>query len=241
MNQIAIDVGNTRIKYGVFKGADLIQVGQVYQLDDLPAIVDRYSVRHAILSSVRHLEDQDWTHLFVTGTVVILSAKTPVPIINNYATPLTLGVDRLAAVVGASSLYRQQDCLVIDAGTCITYDFVDRNAAYHGGSIAPGLAMKYKALHTFTGKLPLVEQNEQNVLVPLIGRNTIECLRSGVLNGTLAEVAGLIAEYKQKSPDLINVLCGGDASFFEKSLKARIFVEPNLVLIGLNVILNYNV
>jgi type III pantothenate kinase len=151
-------------------------------------------------------------------------------------------MDRLAAVVGANYFFPEQDCLVIDAGTCITFDYIDRNKKYFGGSISPGLTMKFKALHTFTGRLPLVEQTEKNAeQVPLVGQNTVACLQSGVLNGTLAEVDGMIAAYLKQSPDLITVMCGGDAPFFETNLKARIFAVPDLVLIGLNRILNYNV
>lgn len=225
------------MKYGIFAGPSLIKADQVHTLEDLQQIAAYYQVQQAIISSVRHLEHLPFS---VSGKVMQLTPGTPVPVTNNYGTPQTLGMDRLAAVVGASFSFSERDCLIIDAGTCITFDFVDRDAIYYGGSISPGLAMKFKALHTFTSKLPLVEQIEKGE-TPLIGRNTIECLQSGVSNGTLAEVDGLITEYKQQSPDLIVIGCGGDASFFEKNLKARIFVVPDLVLIGLNRILNYNV
>ncbi len=237
MNQIAIDVGNTRIKYGIFDGQNLLEANQVQDLSELAEVVQQYKVQHAIISSVRHLEQ---AHLSVPGEIMWLTPAVRVPITNNYGTPQTLGMDRLAGVIGASSLFSGQDCLVIDAGTCITFDFINRDAIYLGGSISPGLDMKFKALHTFTGKLPLVEQVEKEE-VPLIGRNTFECLQSGVLNGTLAEVEGMIMKHKQQLPNLVTVICGGDAPFFEKNVKAPIFVVPNLVLIGLNRILNYNV
>jgi type III pantothenate kinase len=148
-------------------------------------------------------------------------------------------MDRLAAVVGASFLFPDSDCLVIDAGTCITYDYVDREQNYQGGSIALGLEMKFKALHTFTQKLPLVQQTRAEV--PLTGRNTVDAIRSGVLHGSVAELNGIIKAYTKIAPKLVVVLCGGDAAFFETNLKGRIFVVPELVLIGLNRILNYNV
>lgn len=234
---ICVDSGNTRIKYGIFDGLELITTGQLTHPEELPEVVARYQVQHAIVASVRQPEQLP---LAVPGKIVWLTATTPVPIQNKYGTPHTLGVDRLAAVVGANYLYPARDCLVIDAGTCITCDFVDRRADYYGGSISPGLSMKFKALHTFTGKLPLVEQPELYLKPPLIGQNTLECLQSGVLNGTLAEVDGLIQQYEQQSPDLLTIMCGGDAPFLAKNVKARIFVVPELVLMGLNRILNYN-
>jgi type III pantothenate kinase len=118
-------------------------------------------------------------------------------------------------------------------------DFVDRDKNYLGGSIALGLEMKFRALHTFTQKLPLLQRPP--AAVPLAGRNTAGAIQSGVLNGTVAELNGLISAYRSTSPDLVVVLCGGDAAFFETNLKAPIFVVPELVLIGLNRILNYNV
>jgi type III pantothenate kinase len=142
-------------------------------------------------------------------------------------------------VIGASYLFPGTDCLVIDAGTAITIDFVDQHQHYHGGSIGLGLEMKFRALHTFTQKLPLIQRVPEPV--PLAGRNTADAIRSGVLNGTVAELNGMIAAYRAQSPQLTVVLCGGDAAFFETNLKAPIFVVPELVLIGLNRILNYNV
>jgi type III pantothenate kinase len=240
VNQIAIDVGNTRTKYAVFTESKLLATDELKEPADLIELITDFVINQAIVSSVRSLSDQEQKVLSGLKKVIELTAKTPVPITNNYGTPQTLGMDRLAAIAGASFLFPKQNVLVVDAGTCITFDFVDSKQIYYGGSISPGLAMKFKAMHTFTGKLPLVEQTKPDSTA-LIGRDTIECLKSGVFNGTLAEVDGLIAEYQKQYPDLITLVCGGDAAFFETNLKARIFAEPNLVLIGLNHILNYNV
>ena len=235
--RICIDIGNTAIKFAVFTGSDIISSGVINSLDQVPEVIDHYEIHDAIISSVRR---QEQVTLQVPGKVIWLTNETPVPVQNRYGTPHTLGMDRLAAVIGAGFLFWDKDCLVMDAGTCITLDYIDRNQTYWGGSISPGLAMRYKAMHTFTGRLPLVEMAEEGE-TPLIGRTTTECLKSGVLNGTLAEITGLISKYRQHSPDLITVVCGGDAPFFEKNLKERIFVVPDLVLIGLNRILKYNV
>ncbi len=147
-------------------------------------------------------------------------------------------MDRLAGVCGAIELFKETDTLVIDAGTCITYDFVDKQKNYFGGSISPGLKMRFKAVHTFTAKLPLVDSANA---VGLIGDSTESSIQSGVINGMIAEIEGIIMRYQDKYPGLRVILCGGDTAFFENKLKASIFAAPDLVLIGLNSILIYNV
>ena len=239
MRNLAVDIGNTAIKYALFEGEVLACSGQATDEEQLLADSRLAGADHLIVASVRAGQSMLLEKLPVPGLRLALSHETPVPVVNRYLTPHTLGADRLAAVVGASHLFPGTDCLVIDAGTCITVDFVDGNKNYHGGSIGLGLEMKFRALHTFTQKLPLLQRSPE--AVPLAGRNTAGAMQSGVLNGTLAELNGLISAYRSTSPDLVVVLCGGDAAFFETNLKAPIFVVPELVLIGLNRILNYNV
>lgn len=239
MRNLAIDIGNSAIKYAVFAGEQLEQSGKVAALPDLWQITGVNPVDNIIVSSVRATENQLVPQLQAQGNLVLFDYQTPVPVYNHYGTPQTLGMDRLAAVVGANFLYPTADCLVIDAGTCITCDFIDKAQHFWGGSISPGLQMKFRAMHTFTQKLPLIEQ--AIFPVPLAGTTTQEAMQSGVVNGTIAELNGTIAAYTQKSAHLLVVLCGGDAAFFETKLKAHIFVVPELVLIGLNRILNYNV
>jgi type III pantothenate kinase len=239
MRNLAIDIGNTAIKYALFEDELLTYSGQLPAQEDLPGDSRLAQVDNLIVASVRAQESQLLSRLPVKGKRLALTFETPVPVTNRYQTPQTLGADRLAAVVGASFLFPDTDCLVIDAGTCITTDFVDRDKNYHGGSISPGLEMKFRALHTFTQKLPLIQEARETV--PLAGRNTAEAIRSGVLNGTVAELNGIISAYRAQSPQLTVVLCGGDAAFFETNIKAPIFAVPELVLIGLNRILNYNV
>jgi type III pantothenate kinase len=147
-------------------------------------------------------------------------------------------MDRLAAVAGAHELYPHQNMLVIDAGSCITYDIVDRHGNYFGGNISPGLRMKLKALNTFTAKLPLIELHDPE---SFIGIDTASSILSGVVFGTVSEIEGLISLYRKKFADLQVILCGGDAAFFESKIKQHIFVVPQLVLIGLNSILEHNV
>jgi type III pantothenate kinase len=168
---------------------------------------------------------------------ILLNHLLPLPIQINYKTPETLGVDRIAAVCGAIDIFPNRSSLVIDAGTAITYDFIDGHGNYEGGAISPGIEMRFEALHTFTERLPLVTKNGD---LTLIGNSTETCIRSGVLNGVVAEMEGIINNYKQLYPDLGVVLCGGNSFFFENRLKPTIFATPDLVLSGLNRILLHN-
>jgi type III pantothenate kinase len=235
---VVIDIGNTRIKFGLFEQGKLLEEGSALKVEQLLEQLQPFSVQDVIVSSVALPEPALLERLPHTGMLLELSHNTPLPVQNLYHTPQTLGTDRLAGVVGANWLFAGQNCLVIDAGTCITYDFIDKDGHYHGGSISPGIDMKFKALHTFTGRLPLTERTGN---APLIGQNTREALQSGVIVGTVAEVQGIIARYQQCYPNLTVVFCGGDAAFFETNLKAPIFVIPELVLLGLHRILDYNV
>jgi len=163
--------------------------------------------------------------------------NTPLPIINKYQTLETLGKDRLASAVAAHQLFPDKDVLVIDAGTCVKFDFINSMAEYLGGSISPGLQMRFRALHSFTEKLPFVELKPFDIL---IGKTTHESLLSGVINGTLAEIDGIINRYKENYPELQVVLSGGDAEYLVSKLKNRIFALSNIVLNGLKIILDYN-
>lgn len=193
-------------------------------------------VSSAILSSVQNI-GKEFFKVINEFSVIVLSENTPLPIKNNYATASSLGKDRLAAAVGASVLYPEKDVLVFDAGTCLTIDFINSDKEYVGGRISPGIEMRYNALHTFTDKLPLIK-SEKNALA--IGNDTKTSIISGVQQGILAEVKTIISEYKSKNTDTVFVFTGGDSFYFEKELKNSIFANPNLVLIGLNEILDYN-
>jgi type III pantothenate kinase len=148
-----------------------------------------------------------------------------------------LGYDRIAAGVGANLRYPSQNCLVIDIGTAIKYDLVSAENAFEGGIISPGRRMRFNALHTFTKKLPLLDTVE---IPELIGHSTESCMKSGVMKGITAEINGIIDEYLKKLK-LTVLICGGDAPYFETKIKYPTFAAPNLVLEGLNRILQYNV
>jgi type III pantothenate kinase len=244
---LALDLGNTALKYGVFSGAGLQESGVLAQAAQLGELWWRCQPQHAILASVAgEAEAQPWLHELRDYLGKILPLRpgfTPVPLRNAYATPQTLGADRLAAAVGAAYLRPGQPTLVLDAGTALKLDLV-AEAAYHGGSIAPGLRMRLRALHAFTGKLPLLELPAPGAPVQLIGDATASSMLSGVLNGAAAEVNGLVADYRHRYPSLGLVLTGGDAAYLQPRLAAApgfIFVVPELVLIGLDRILRYNV
>jgi type III pantothenate kinase len=234
---IVVDYGNSSAKVGIFEGTVLKEKRIFREEDPLQEFLQNFPAVHFIISSVNAdaARVASWT---TAPKKFVLHHSLPLPIRNLYATPHTLGVDRLAGVCGAQQLFPDSPCLVIDAGTCITYDLLDRTGTYHGGGISPGLNMRFEAMHTFTARLPLVQATDT---VDLIGNSTETCMQSGVIYGLLEEVDGVIRRYQEKFEGLQVILCGGDALFFENKLKASIFASPELVLSGLNSILIYNV
>lgn len=239
MRSVAIDIGNTGTKYGIFEEEVLVAQGYFKGEEQLPEPLLSQTFDHAIVASVAQSAQHIQQRLSVTGKLLELTAQTALPFTNLYKTPHTLGADRVAGAAGAQYLFPGRNCLIFDSGTCITHDFIDSQGNYHGGGISPGLTMKFKALHTFTRRLPLVQRTGDSY--PLTGQSTEESIQSGVLAGTVAELNGFIQAYTEKAAHLVVILCGGDAGFFESKLKGRIFVIPELVLIGLHRILTHNV
>jgi type III pantothenate kinase len=243
--KLAIDYGNTLVKIGVFNEKHLVESRQFRNNDThlLKEFIQNLMLGEttfigSIISSVIELPEIVFTFLSDRMTIFQLSHKLNLPFKILYQTPDTLGNDRIALAAGVASKYPSNNTLVIDAGTCVTFDFIDNQNRYHGGAISPGINMRFKALNTFTGKLPLVKEIQES---QLIGNNTVESIRSGVLNGIRAEMDGIISGYKEKYPDLRTIITGGDAIYFDKKLKNDIFALPNLVLIGLNEILDINI
>jgi len=235
---MAIDIGNSRAKIGVFYGANLQEVLVDPKLEAINNQIERLQISNVIVSSVGTDPKIVTDKLANKVKMLVLDYRTRVPVTNTYASPKTLGMDRLAAVVGAQARFPNANCLVIDAGTTITYDFIDHKAQYIGGGISPGIDLRYKSLNSHTFRLPMLNNKSKT---PLIGNDTESAIRSGVVNGAVSEIEGIVRRYAQKYSNLQTVLCGGDAAFFESMIKAPIFVIPNLVLIGLNAILLYNV
>ena len=239
MNLI-IDIGNSVAKLAVFDLNEIVEVRHCSNqtLDQLPDLCNRYAIKKGILSSVITLNEESKKRLDELNIPIIeLNYRTPVPIKNLYQTPQTLGMDRLAAVVGANSIQPGKPLLVIDAGTCITYDFIDEEGQYQGGNISPGKRMRFKALNTFTDKLPEISPEGEK---PFYGKTTETAIRSGVIQGIEFEIKGYISHLKKNYPELLVFLTGGDEFSFDTNLKNTIFADGLLVLKGLNRILTYN-
>lgn len=235
---LAIDIGNTRVKTGVFDQNNLVDT-QVYDHLDQPSLQDQihaYGVIHVIIASTGKDVDADFVK--TPGMIMKLSALTPIPIENHYQTPETLGQDRLAGVVGASWLFPARNVLVVDAGTCVTFDFLEESGKYLGGNISPGLDMRFNAMHHFTQRLPVVERAAS---FSLLGQTTREALQNGGSMGMLMEIAGYVELLRKKYPEIQTVLTGGDAGYLSEHLNTQLTVEPHLILIGLNQILQFNV
>ena len=238
---LCIDRGNSSTKVGIFIQSSLIESFnlELFGKRELTSILNKYQIDCCILSSVISFNDSLATELKrKIQKVIELSDKTIIPIKNSYLTPETLGKDRLAGVVGAAYLKPGNDILVIDAGTAITYDFIDSYQNYWGGNIAPGLSMRLRSLHEFTKLLPIVVPKIES---PFLGNNTESAILSGALYGIAFEIDGYIETLRIKYPQLSTFLTGGSTFYFDTKLKNAIFAERNLVLIGLNRILLYNV
>lgn len=239
---LVIDIGNTLVKLAVFNSnavmvsrSTIPSVELANKLNELE--IEYPQIEWCILSSVSSVNPKHYELLEKRYALLHLTPDLPVPFINRYESPQTLGVDRIALVSAAIDQYPRRNVLVVDAGTCVTYDFVDAGGVFYGGAISPGFSMRYKAMHTFTNKLPLLAPREH---APLIGANTSESMHSGVLCGITYEIEGYIKAYRQVYPDLTVVLTGGDAQFLRDNLKNDIFANTNLLLEGLLYILKYN-
>ncbi len=233
MNLI-IDIGNTLVKYAVFNNDQLVEILKTSEIETgkVNTLIKEFDIKNVIISSVR--KEMNWN---LDVEVIHLSHKTSLPINLNYKTPETLGKDRIANIVAVSEEYPNKNAVVIDAGTCITYDFINKNKEYLGGRISPGLEMRYKSLNEFTELLPKLSVSGES---KFIGDDTDSSILSGVEQGVLSEVDSLISVFRKENEDLIVVVTGGDTFFFENALKNSIFADQNLVLKGLNIILKYN-
>jgi len=247
MNLI-IDFGNTNVKIAVFDGKQMVYKILIKNSDfkGIASIeklkTDFKSLSNAIVSSVVELKAEFTDYLKNTfQRCIFFNAQTPTPLINCYKSKNTLGYDRLAAAVGANHLFSNRNLLVIDVGTAITFDFVDNQNQYLGGNISAGIDMRFKALHTFTKKLPLIEKHKQWFdNEHIFGSETSEAIMNGVQTGILFEIEKYIDFVYENYADAMCVLTGGDIFFFVENIKKHIFAEPNIVEIGLNEILNYN-
>jgi type III pantothenate kinase len=239
---LTIDVGNTRIKAAVFE-ADILLEHFVFLKTELENsiqnILEKYqNTAHLVISSVSDVEKEAFIRFKTTLNVHFISQSDTFPFVNCYDTPQTLGIDRMVLAAGATLQYPKQNRLVIDAGTCVTFDFIDENDNYLGGAIAPGLRLRYESLHNFTAKLPLLNvENPKH----FIGKSTSESIHSGVVNGLVFEIDGYIEEIKGQYSNFIIILTGGDTVFLAKRLKNTIFANSNFLLESLNQTFQYKI
>ena len=235
---LAIDIGNTQIKFGLFVKDELKEV--FTQHEGIEFVLANRKIKHAIISKTGVNDEVEYYLKANKIKTVVLSHQLKLPIEILYKTPQTLGADRIAGSVAAKALFADKNVLKIDFGTCVTYDFVNNKQQFMGGAISPGMIMRFKALHNYTAKLPLVDPM-QHLTYELTGTDTDTSILSGVVNGIKEEVTGIIKEYDTRFGNLQVVATGGDAGFFVTLLKSEIFARPYLVLEGLNRILNYNI
>lgn len=231
------DIGNSRIKAAEFHEQHMIRSFILQDDKALQSFLSKYQAP-SIISAVIN---SDWLNELVTNYPPLqLTSETPLPISLDYETKATLGHDRIAGAVGGYTEFPNEDVLVIDMGTCITYDYVDKKGVFHGGAISPGFNMRLKAMHHFTGKLPDITSNLSDITHRLPGKSTKECMLQGAKQGVALEIAGFIERFRKESDNLYVILTGGDAQAFESFIKEPIFVRPELILMGLNRILDYN-
>jgi type III pantothenate kinase len=238
---LAIDVGNTRIKAAVFEDNTLLEL-LVFSKEELQQkttfiLQQHIEIKDIVIATVGNTSHSDFSFLKKTASLHFISHESKFPFENLYATPTTLGIDRMVLAAGATLQFPNQNRLIIDAGTCITYDFVSENNQYLGGAITPGIGLRYAALNHFTAKLPLLTTT---LPANFIGNSTPESIHSGVINGTIHEIDGFIEEYKSQYAKFIIILTGGDSEFLAKRLKNTIFAHSNFLLESLNQTFQYN-
>lgn len=239
---LAIDVGNTRIKGAVFEGNTLLETF-VFMKTELQKSIQNIlkthkKITHLVVASVSDVEKQSFSDLKSALNIHFVSHNDPFPFFNGYETPQTLGIDRMVLASGATLQFPNRNRLVIDVGTCVTYDFIDENNNYLGGAITTGLRLRYEALHHYTAKLPLLTPESPK---HFIGKSTSESIHSGVVNGLVYEIDGFIDEYKSLYSNFIIILTGGDTDFLANRLKNTIFANSNFLLESLNQTFQYKI
>lgn len=238
MNLIA-DIGNSFIKLAVFDEDNILFLKRYKKVlvKDIKKIQDKFPFTYSISSNVRRTDPPFIKHLASNYHHLALSHKTKVPITNLYKTPKTLGLDRLAVAAGAAIIHPKKNVLVIDIGTCVTYDYVDKKAKYWGGNISPGVELRLRGMHEFTSALPLIKRKWNKAI---LGTTTKEAMQNGAVWGLKLEIEGFIKTLTRHKGSLVTILTGGDAAYFGEIVDSKIFVAPNFLLRGLDKILLYN-
>ena len=236
---LVLDVGNSLLKIALFEKSELIQkfkFSENYKRN-VEDIISNYKVTHSIISNVGRIDDSIINILKESTNFLFVSNQLKIPFKNLYKSKNTLGQDRLALVSAAAFNFPNENVLIVDVGSCITYDFKNNNNEYLGGGISPGISMRFKSLNTFTSNLPLIDFDS---IYQLIGNNTKNSITSGVVNGTISEINGIIQQYREEFKNIRIILTGGDSNFLLKRIKNTIFADRNFLLIGLNKLLEDN-
>ncbi len=239
---LTVDVGNTRIKAAVFEKDKQI-AHSVFLNEEIKSGIEKILNQHEkisqlVVASVGELTKEAFSVFENRVAIRFISHSDKFPFTNSYQTPMTLGIDRMVLASGAVLAFPKQNRLIIDAGTCITYDFVNESDNYLGGAISPGIRLRYESLHNYTAKLPLLQtENPEN----FIGNSTNQAIHSGVINGVLNEINGFIDTYSAKYSKFTIILTGGDADFLAKRLKNTIFANSNFLLESLNHTYQYTI
>lgn len=240
MTSLVIDAGNTFVKYAVFEEKLMLEK-QTFpfskSLEGLAALFNKYRPHNAILCAVSDVHGSLLAELKTQIKVLEVHYTMKLPFQNRYTSPASLGNDRIALVSGAALLYPKEPVLIIDAGTCVTFDLINAQAEYYGGSISPGLQMRYQALHHFTGRLPGLNPKAD---AGYAGTNTQEAIHAGVFTGFLYEIQTRTAQYLAENENLTIILTGGDLEYLRIETKNRIFANPNFLLQSLHALLDYN-
>lgn len=237
---LVIDVGNTRVKVFVYEGNEILfqdAFGHEFFLEEILKIFQKFAkISRSVLSSVGNIDERVIELLKVKSNLLLIDSESKVPFVNKYATPKTLGVDRMVLAAGAVLKFPNRNRLIIDAGTCITYDFVGADDVYLGGGISPGLRLRYESLHAYTAKLPLLSYKNPE---GLIGNSTAEAIHSGVVHGFVNEIKGIIGEYEKQFVNLAIILTGGDSMLLSGQIKNSIFVNSNFLIESLKALQEY--
>lgn len=236
---LVLDVGNSLLKIALFEKSELIhklKFSENYK-KNIEDIISKYKVTHSIISNVGRIDDSIINILKESTNLLLVSNQLKIPFKNLYKSKNTLGQDRLALVSAAAFNFPNENVLIVDVGSCITYDFKNNNNEYLGGGISPGILMRFKSLNTFTSNLPLIDFDS---IYQLIGNNTKNSIISGVVNGTILEINGIIQQYREEFKNIRIILTGGDSNFLLKRIKNTIFADRNFLLIGLNKLLEDN-
>ena len=236
---LALDIGNSFLKAGIFKNNNLINYYEFNReyYSNIKSILDKTPITHSIASNVSESNNKLIELLSNKTNLIKFNSSLKVPFKNCYQTKNTLGKDRIALVSNASKEYPKENVLLIFFWSCITFDFLNSKNEYLGGSISPGLSMRYKSLNSYTANLPLINPKEIDYF---IGRNTEDSIHSGIINGIVGELNSAIDKYKSQFKEIRIILTGGDSKFLFNRIKNSIFANSNFLILGLNFLIELN-